>query len=324
MRSLLFLPDPGTALQHRRGQLCIRGKDGTETLYPPRTHKLKTIILAGPGASVTAEAIRWAARENVSLFLMALSGECHAVFAEAVKGTLSRRGISARQAQWKAFLDPHKRLEIARRIVRAKLHTLGLHPTDARGFREELAEAQRLEDILTAEARAGAAYWLRWKGFPIEFRDEVPATWCTFTARAGTLLRGHGGTSKVRYAATPIGAMHNYALAVALGQVTRTVVGAGFDPYIGFLHSLKPGRLSFSYDVLELIRAELAEAVFGFATKRTFRRTDFEIDPRGIVRLGSTVAWEIAAVALRVCPMAEYVKTVRRVAAWFQPVKRCG
>jgi hypothetical protein len=104
----------------------------------------------------------------------------------------------------------------------------------------------------------------------IWFCDDVPIAWRTFTARAGTTLKGRGGTSKARNAATPIGALHNYALAVALGQVTRAIIGRGLDPCIGFLHSPKPSRLNLSYDVLELLRAEIAEAMFGFARKRVF------------------------------------------------------
>jgi CRISP-associated protein Cas1 len=126
-----------------------------------------------------------------------------------------------------------------------------------------------------------------------------------------------GGSSKARNAATPIGALHNYALAVALGQVTRAAIGAGLDSCIGFLHSPKPGRLSLAYDVLELHRSDLAEAVFGFAARQTFSSKDFEVDPRGVVRLGPHVAQEVAATALRTAPMAECVKTVRRIVSWF-------
>jgi hypothetical protein len=68
MKSLLFLPDNGTALQVRRGSLCVRGSNVAETLYPSRVHGIRTIILAGHGPFITGEAIRWTAREGVALY----------------------------------------------------------------------------------------------------------------------------------------------------------------------------------------------------------------------------------------------------------------
>jgi hypothetical protein len=48
---------------------------------------------------------------------------------------------------------------------REAAHTRGLHPADAREFREEIMAAR--------EARAGAAHWMGWRGFPLAFKDEV-------------------------------------------------------------------------------------------------------------------------------------------------------
>jgi CRISPR-associated endonuclease Cas1 len=227
-----------------------------------------------------------------------------------------RRALALRQKQFEAVLDPRKRFGIARKIVRVKLATLGLHPADARPFRAELQKA-RLDDILTCEARAGAAYVMRWRGAEMRFRDEVPAHWKVFTARAGRLLGGKGGTSRARHAATPFGACLNYAFTVALGQCTRAIIGAGLDPCIGFLHSPKPGRLSLSYDALEFHRAAITEAVFEFVVKHTFCCNDFEVDAHGIVRLSPHLANEVAALALRACPFSECVRASRRLAGWF-------
>jgi hypothetical protein len=103
LKSLLFLPNNGTALQVRRSSLCVRAPDArlcerceaTETLYPARVHGLRTIILAGRGGSITDEAIRWVAREGVSLYLMCLSGEAFAIIAEAVETNHRRRGLGS-------------------------------------------------------------------------------------------------------------------------------------------------------------------------------------------------------------------------------------
>jgi CRISPR-associated endonuclease Cas1 len=207
-------------------------------------------------------------------------------------------------------------LEIARKIVAAKLRTLALYPEDARAFREEIANARKIEDLLVAEARAGAAYFMRWRGVEIKFKDDAPAHWRVFAARAGKTITGKGGTSKARHAATPIGAMLNYAYVVAVGQATRAAIGAGFDACHGFLHSPKPGRLSLSYDLLEFHRAELTEAVFAMMTKRVWVRKDFELNAAGVVRLSGATARDVAGLALRVVPGSEASKSARRVRGW--------
>jgi CRISPR-associated endonuclease Cas1 len=249
---------------------------------------------------------------------MERNGEAFAVLTSASEIDGRRRALALRQKQFAAALDLRKRLEIARKIVRTKLATLGLHPADARAFRAELASADKLDDVLTCEARAGAAFFMRFRGLEMRFRDQVPDHWRVFTARAGTFLPGKRGTSKARYASHPWGAMLNYAYTVALGQCTRAIIGAGLDACHGFLHSPKPGRLSLSYDVLELRRAAITAAVFSYLQQRTFRYDEFETDARGVVRLSAHVAREVATLALKAAPMAECVRSVKRFTAWFQ------
>jgi hypothetical protein len=69
---------------------------------------------------------------------------------------------------------------------------------------------------MAAEARAGGAYFIRFRGSELQFRDDVPDHWRVFIVRAAPVIKGMIGTSKARNAATPIGATLNYAFAVAL------------------------------------------------------------------------------------------------------------
>jgi CRISPR-associated endonuclease Cas1 len=251
-------------------------------------------------------------REGVALFLMEHSGECVTLLADAPQIDARRKALQARQKQFRALLDPRKRLEIARKIVAAKLRTLGLHPVDARDFRQELARIRHLEDILSAEARAGAAFFLGFRDVGMRFNDvAIPSHWPVFVARAATFLNGRRGVSKARHAATPWGAMLNYGYTVALGQCTRAIVSAGLDPCFGFLHSPKPGRLSLSYDVLELHRADLTRQIFAYGARRPFLAADFEASYDGIVRLAPQTAREVATLALKTVTLTAATQTIR-------------
>jgi hypothetical protein len=70
-----------------------------------------------------------------------------------------------------------------------------------------------------------------------------------------------------------------------------------------------------AYDVLELHRAAIAHAVFAYVQRRIFLRADFELTVDGIVWLSAPVAREVAILALRAVPMANAVRTVKRLAA---------
>jgi CRISP-associated protein Cas1 len=315
-RSFYFVPEPGIALQVHNGALICRDREGRKQTFEPRIHGIHIIILAGHGSSITSEAVRWIGQEGVALYLMERSGECSVLFTDALDARGRRQALILRQRQWRVFLDPHKRLDVARKIVRAKLATLGLHPADAHEFRNWIDNADGLPDLLAAEAHAGAAYWIRWRGTKLHFQGNVPDHWHVFVTRSGVPLIGRIGTSQARNAMSPIGAMLNYSFAVALGQCVRACTGIGLDVHIGFLHVPRQGRLSFAYDVLELHRATLTQAVFTYATKRSFRRADFEMD-RGLVRLGLDVAHDVAWLSCDRVPMAELARTVRRIVTWF-------
>jgi hypothetical protein len=105
--------------------------------------------------------------------------------------------------------------------------------------------------------------------------------------------------SPARHSATPVGACLNYAFTIALGQCTRTIIGMGLDACMGFLHSPKPGRLSLSYDALEL------------------KRSDFQLSPEGIVRLSPLVAKEVVALVLKEISFKDYVAGTRKIVKWF-------
>jgi CRISPR associated protein Cas1 len=98
--------EPGIALQTRKGSLCIRERSGEEKLYPARVHRLKTIILAGHGASVTSEALRWCARENVALFVMERAGECLTLLAAAGECDARRSSLGYSPKTVRGRLEP--------------------------------------------------------------------------------------------------------------------------------------------------------------------------------------------------------------------------
>ena len=174
-----------------------------------------------------------------------------------------------------------------------------------------------MSDVLAVEARASLTYWKKWRGFEISFKGtDVPSSWRTFATRNNSFLLKSGRRAQVfmsRNAIHPLNAIMNYAYAVVLAQVTRAIVGLGLDPCYGFLHVDKPGRVSFAYDILELLRVRVDKVVFGYARARRFDRSDFPEVEGGVVRLSARMAREIAALMLRDISFHECERAVRSV-----------
>jgi CRISPR-associated protein Cas1 len=96
----------------------------------------------------------------------------------------------------------------------------------------------------------------------------------------------------------PVNAILNYAYTVVAAQITRSLQASGFDSAAGFLHADHEGRHSLTYDVLELLRAEIDNAILTWAAWNTWKRPDFPVTPEGIVRLQPTLAAVVAQRAL--------------------------
>lgn len=109
------------------------------------------------------------------------------------------------------------------------------------------ADAVRLP-LMTVEAEGARAYWSALSG--------------VYGGRSGFAKREQRGTRD------PVNAALNYAYGVLNGEVWNATVLAGLEPYAGFLHVDRPGRLSFVLDLMEEFRPVIADrVVFGLVAK---------------------------------------------------------
>jgi CRISPR/Cas system-associated endonuclease Cas1 len=127
--------------------------------------------------------------------------------------------------------------------------------------------------------------------------------------KAGELARQF----TVRFAETPLQALHNFSVAITAARLTRVIAARGYDPVFGLLHDgKKPGRYSLAWDAIEPLRPALAAAVFNYAKGREFERAEFASQD-GIVRLSSHVARECGSVTLKTLPIMTLVEAVRKI-----------
>lgn len=100
----------------------------------------------------------------------------------------------------------------------------------------------------------------------------------------------------------PIGrtnALLSFLYALLLNDCVAAAESVGLDPQVGFLHTLRPGRPALALDLMEELRAYVADRlVLTLINRQQLRPNDFDILPGGAARLTDSarrkvvVAWQ--------------------------------
>ncbi len=103
------------------------------------------------------------------------------------------------------------------------------------------------------------------------------------------LLRGSGFAfgGRVRRPPTdPVNALLSFAYTLITHECGSALQGVGLDPYVGFLHQDRPGRLSLALDLLEEFRSSWADRfVLTLINRQQIKLSDFVSEASGAVRL---------------------------------------
>lgn len=84
----------------------------------------------------------------------------------------------------------------------------------------------------------------------------------------------------------PVNALLSFAYSLITQECTSALHGVGLDPYVGFLHRDRPGRVSLALDLLEEFRAPWADRfVLTLLNRKQVQINDFITEASGAVRL---------------------------------------
>lgn len=253
------------------------------TVIQVPVHHLGGLVCFG-NVMVSPEAIARCAEEGRSVVFLSRSGR----FRGRVVGPTSGN-VLLRRAQHQALDSPQKTLEIARNIVAAKVQNTrqivlraarqakdGESETALRAQAEDLAAILAalpgildLDTVRGKEGEAAMGYFGVFKHLILE----DPQTF-RFDGRNRRPPRD------------PVNAVLSFVYALLVGDCVAALEGVGLDPQVGYLHALRPGRPALALDLLEELRAPVAERLaLTLVNRRQLTRDDFEERPGGGVSL---------------------------------------
>ncbi len=84
----------------------------------------------------------------------------------------------------------------------------------------------------------------------------------------------------------PINALLSFAYSLLTSECSSALASSGLDPYVGFMHQDKPGRISLALDLMEEFRPVLADRfVVTLINNRVITNDDFVLEEAGAVHI---------------------------------------
>ena len=91
-----------------------------------------------------------------------------------------------------------------------------------------------------------------------------------------------------------VNAMLSFSYSLLTNEIASALQGVGLDPYVGFLHTDRPGRLGLSLDMLEEFRAWWCDRfVLTLINRRQIQPSDFITEASGAIRLKDDARKEV-------------------------------
>ena len=246
--------------------------------YPRGANDINYLVVDTSSGSgyITFDAIQWCDSQNIGVIIR---GYDPLLIHRPVKPA-----TDLRRRQYLA--EP---LKVAKWILREKFKCM-LKNFPLLPMRDSIKECidgiglntETINELRLIEGRTAVMYW-RYQSFELNHFAKWPAWWETFDQRTSNF----GGNKNATH---PINAIFNYSYSIAAGMIKRHSIILGLDTALGSLHADTARRDSLIYDLLELVRADIDRMLLPWLRVTKWRRTDFQVNVKGVVSLEPTLA----------------------------------
>ena len=256
---------------------------GEEKLLRLPLHNLESIVTFGyTGASPAF--MGKCAKDGIALSFCNAYGR----FLASVTGE-TQGNVVLRRTQYRAADNDRQSLDIARNILIGKLHNSrwvleratrdhaerldvqGIKQVGRQiaGLTQDLQEADTYETLLGIEGNAASRYFSVFDELILQAKDAF-----FFRERSR------------RPPLDNVNALLSFIYTMMAHDYAAALTAVGLDPFVGFLHKDRPGRRSLALDLMEELRAPLADRfVLTLINTRQISAGDFEQRENGAVFL---------------------------------------
>lgn len=328
----LYLNTQGARIGIKSERLVI--KDGDSVVDEVRISDVTHLALFG-NIQLTTQAIQELCEQEIPIAYFSMGGWFYGL----TRGH-GLKNVHTRIRQFAAASNPVHCLEVAKKIVRAKIRNhrtmlMRLHvqpPSSAVVGMKEIAarisDARGLDELLGMEGAAAALYFQHFAGMikvgEDDVEDEIPGLELSTASTTQRQREAEAFTfdfthRRRRPPTDPVNALLSLAYSLLAKDCTIAALAVGFDPYIGFYHQPRHGRPSLALDLMEEFRPLIAESAVLTAINNRM------ITPGHFVRAGEAVnltphgrkaffyAYEQRMNALITHPVFDYKVSYRRV-----------
>lgn len=246
-------------------------------------HNLQSIITFGyTGASPALMGA--CAQRNIDLSFMSGNGRFLARVSGEVKGN-----VTLRKQQYRISEDRNQSIHIARNFIVGKVYNARWvleraardYPMrlDADKLKEKSSILYRsLENIRNCD-NAASLLGLEGEAASVYFSvfDEL-----ILQQKEDFVFRGRNKRPPL----DNVNAMLSFAYTLLAGMCGAALEGVGLDPYVGFYHADRPGRMSLALDLMEELRSVMADRfVLTLINKKVIKNNYFHKKENGAVIL---------------------------------------
>lgn len=243
-------------------------RDRKEVVAKARLMQVSQLSLFG-NVQLSAQALRELVSRDVTILHLSYGG-----WLSAVTTPPPHKNIELRRRQFQAAGEENTCLYLARALVSGKIRNsrtlLRRNGRELTGnvihrlaeWRHRAEKAASLEQLLGLEGMAARDYFSNFTRM-LKVSDDAVATF-DFTSRNRRPPRD------------PVNALLSFLYSMLTKDMVVTLVGAGFDPYLGFFHQPRYGRPALALDLIEEFRPLVADSVvIGLINNGEIRPSDF-------------------------------------------------
>lgn len=282
IQNTLYVTQPKSYL-HKDGDTVVVEKEGEKVIQLP-IHTIGQIVCFGFEVVVTAPLMAFCADNGVSVAWLTDTGRFLGRMEGPIKGNVLLRREQNRWAD-----DDEKIRNIACAIVAAKINNSrtnllrflrnqpGYEQTDViQNVIDKLAKllyetenCLEIDHLRGIEGEAAFGYFSVFDHLIVQQKDNF-----TFKGRSRRPPRDR------------VNAMLSYLYTILVFDVRSALETVGLDPYVGFLHTDRPGRPSLALDLMEEFRAPLADRlVLGLVNRKQVQAKNFIEQGTGEVQM---------------------------------------